>query len=227
MKVIIILGPPGSGKGTQAGLLADKLKLYYFETSKLLEAAFQEAKKGDFAKGGKEKYDLLAERKKWEKGELNSPPFVTHLVKQEIRELYSRGQNLVLAGSPRTLYEGEHIIPLLKKLYGAKSIKVLLLKIGIKESIWRNSHRRLCQLFRHPILWTQETAKLKHCPLDGSRLVRRKLDKPNVIRVRWQEYQERTLPLVKFFREEGLEVKEVNGEPSVAEVFESILKTLE
>ena len=54
--VIILLGPPGSGKGTQAGLLADKLGLYYFETSKILEKSFKLSKKQKFIKVAGKKY---------------------------------------------------------------------------------------------------------------------------------------------------------------------------
>jgi adenylate kinase len=224
--VIILSGPPGSGKGTQAGLLAEEFNLYYLETSKILEETFQKAKKGEAVKIGKKRFDLLAEKKLWQKGILCSPPFVSHLIKKKIKELFKTDQNLVLAGSPRTLYEGKEIVPLLKKLYGKKNIKIILITLSLKESIFRNSHRRICQLFRHPVLWNKETKNLTLCPLDGSKLTKRTLDKPRVIRVRWQEYQERTFPLVDLFKKQGLKVKKVNGEQSVAKVFQSILKVL-
>ena len=89
-----------------------------------------------------------------------------------------------MTGSPRTLYEGKRIIPLLKKLYGTKNIKIILIKVSAEESIFRNSHRRICELMRHPILYTKETIKLTRCPLDGSKLIRRKgLDDPETIKV--------------------------------------------
>ena len=55
-QVIIIIGPPGSGKGTQAELLAENLNLYHFETSEIIEKNLAEAKKGDFVKVGDKKY---------------------------------------------------------------------------------------------------------------------------------------------------------------------------
>ncbi|MDI6591400.1 MAG: nucleoside monophosphate kinase [Patescibacteria group bacterium] len=227
LKVIILMGPPGSGKGTQAELLSDRLSLYYLETSKVLEEKFKEARKGEYLKVKGKKYKILDEKKLWEKGILCHPPFVTHLVKEKIKELFKLGKNLVLAGSPRTLYEGREIIPLLKKLYGQKNLKIILLELTPRQSIWRNSHRRICQLMRHPILYTKETAKLKRCPLDGSKLIKRKgLDEPKTIKVRLKEYKERTFPLIEYFKAEGLNQKKINGGKSVEKVFKEILEAL-
>ena len=225
--VLILLGAPGSGKGTQAGLLADKLGLYYFETSKILEESFNLSQKQKFIKIAGKKYFYVNEKELWTKGSLCSSPFAGYLVKEKIKRLYGAGENLVMAGSPRTLYEGKDIMPFLEKLYGQKNIKIVLIQVSAAESIYRNSHRRICELMRHPILYSKETAKLKFCPLDGSKLIRRKgLDDPKTIKVRLNEYQERTLPLIQYFKESKLDVKEINGKGSVSKVFQSILKSL-
>lgn len=79
---------------------------------------------------------------------------------------------------------------------------------------------------RHPILYSKETKNLKLCPLDGSKLIRRKDDEPEVIKIRLKEYKERTFPLVKYFKERKLKVKEINGLGSVAAVFKRVLKAL-
>lgn len=224
-KVIILLGPPGSGKGTQANLLAEKLNLYYLETSKIIEAKIMEAKKGDYLIINGKKYDLSKEKKLWKKGKLCSPPMVTFWINQKIKELAKEGKGIVMAGSPRSLVEGRGEIPILKKEYGAKNIKVILINLPEKESIWRNAHRRICKLMRHPILFTKETEKLTRCPLDGSKLIRREgLDDPQTIKIRLREYKKRTLPLIRYFKDQGLEVKEINGHQSVEKVYQDILK---
>ena len=64
-QVVILFGPPGSGKGTQAGLLSDKLNFYYLETSKLLEERFRLAKKGEYVAVEGKKYFLHKEKKSW------------------------------------------------------------------------------------------------------------------------------------------------------------------
>jgi adenylate kinase len=228
MRIIILLGPPGSGKGTQAELLADKVSLDYLETAKIGEERIKKAKKGEYIKVDGKKFYFDEQRKLWERGKLWDPPFITYLIEEKIKEIYKRGRGIVFAGSPRTLYEGEKIIPLLKKLYGPKNIKIILLDISAKEAIFRNSHRRICQLMRHPILSTKkEFLNLKYCPLDGSKLMKRKgLDKPETIKVRLREYKERTLPLIELFKKQSLKVKKINGEQSVADVFKDILKAI-
>jgi adenylate kinase len=225
-KVVILMGPPGSGKGTQADLLAERLNLFHLETSKILEEKFREKTKGDILIEG-EKYSFLKEKKLWEKGKLCSPPFVTYLVIEKIKELKKARKNLVLSGSPRTLYEAERVIPVLEKLYGKKNIMCFFLDISPEETIFRNSHRRICELMRHPILYLKENEKLKRCPLDGSRLIKRgKLDKPETIRVRLKEYKERTYPVIEYLKKRKIKVKKINGSPPPAIVFENILKKL-
>lgn len=226
-QVIILFGAPGAGKGTQADLLSDKLGFFYFETSKALEKAFSSA-------GGKQEievegkiYAIKDEKIKWESGELNSPPFVAQLVEENIRNLFDEGKNIILAGSPRTLYEAEKIMPFIENLYGKANIKSFLLEIKADTTIFRNSHRKICELMRHSILSNPETENLTICPLDGSKLVRRKgLDNPETIKVRLKEYSERTMPVFDYFEKNGFAIKKINGERSVADVYEDILKSI-
>jgi len=225
--IIIIIGPPGSGKGTQATLLADKLGLYYFETSKIIEPKIMNARPGDYQIIEGKKYYLTEEKRNWETGRLWSPPFVTFWVMEKIKELAERGEGIVFAGSPRTLYEAKKIMPLLKKLYGKKNIKIILFTLSPKTSIWRNSHRRICELLRHPILYNEETKKLTKCPLDGSKLIKRgKLDNPETIKKRIKEYKERTLPIIDYFKKQKYQVIKISAAPPPAVIFKRILQTL-
>jgi len=227
-KVIILMGPPGSGKGTQAILLCDKFtNLYYFETSKILEEKFAEIKKEKEIEVEGKKYSILKEKKRWLKGELCSPPFVTFLVKEKIEELFREGMNLVLAGSPRTVYEAERIIPQIEKLYGKENIKIFLLEIPPEETIKRNSQRKICELMRHPIIFSPQTKNLKICPLDGSKLIKRKgLDDPKTIVKRIEAYQKETLPVIDYFKKRNYKVIKINGSPPPVKVFNEILKHL-
>lgn len=225
-QIIILLGPPGSGKGTQAGLLAEKLNLYHLETSKIIVANLLNIKKNDFVSVKGKKYFLAEELKLRETGKLMSSPLISFWVKNKIEKLAEDGEGITTSGSPRTLYEGKEVIPLLKKLYGKGNIGIILIKLSAKESIWRNSHRRTCELMRHSILYTKETIKLTKCPFDGSKLVIRKDDDAEIVKARLKEYKERTLPLVDYFKKEKIKVKEINGEQSVGAVFKDILKVI-
>jgi len=226
--VVIIIGPPGSGKGTQALLLADKLGLYYFETSKIIEEKIMNAKPGEYQVVNGEKYYLKDQKKIWETGGLCSPPLVTYWVKEKIKQLAKEDQGIVFAGTPRTLYEAGEVMPLLVKLYGKKNIQIILFTLSPKTSIWRNSHRRICELMRHPILYNNETKNLKKCPLDGSRLIKRKkLDDPETIRIRLKEYRRQTLPIIDYFQKQGFRVKKISAAPPPAVIFKKVLRELQ
>lgn len=230
-QIVILFGPPGAGKGTQAELLSDKLKLYQFDTSKLLEENFKKAEELSadsperFVDVDGEKFDILNEKKIWLTGKLCTPAFVTHLIKEKVRGLAAQDYSIIFSGSPRTVYEASKEIPLFKELYGAENIKAFYIKISPEQTIFRNSHRRICELIRHSILFNKETEPLTVCPLDGSKLVKREgLDDPETIKVRIKEFQERTYPITDVFKKEGIKVTEINGEQTVSKVFEDISK---
>lgn len=232
-QVIILFGPPGAGKGTQSELLSEKMRLYLFETSKMLEREFRNAEKMPadsperFVEIEGEKFDVLNEKEIWKKGELCSPPWVTYLTVKELKRLHDDGDNIILSGSPRTVYEAEREMTVLEELYGKENIKIVLIEISAEVTIFRNTHRKICELMRHSILFNKETEKIKLCPLDGSKLVKRKdLDDPETIKTRLVQYKERTLPLFEYFKNNDFNVNKINGEGSVAKVHEEILKIL-
>lgn len=224
--IVIIFGSPGSGKGTQSELISSSFNLHTFETSKLLEYEFNNSNDDNFFEVDGEKFYIKDEKKIWETGGLCSPPFVTQLVLKEIRRLHSEGKGIVFSGSPRTIYEGEKIAPVLKELYPNK-IKVILLDVSAEDAIHRNSNRRICTLMRHSILFSEETKHLKFCPIDGSELKRRKgLDDPETIKVRLIEFRKRTMPLLDFFNNNDLPVNKIDGADTPVNVFNNIVKVL-
>ncbi len=232
-KVVILFGAPGAGKGTQSELLAEKMGLYLFETSKILEREFKKAEnlpddsKDRYIEIDGETFDVLKEKELWKKGVLNSPPWVTHLVINEARRLAEQGENIIFAGSPRTLYEAEKVIPTLEELYGKENIKIVLIEIDAETTIFRNTHRKICELMRHSILFNNETKNLTTCPLDGSNLITRKdLDDPETIKIRLKEYAERTLPMVEYFERNNLEVKKINGQQTPSNAHKDILEAI-
>lgn len=233
-QVIILFGPPGAGKGTQSELLTEKFGLFSLESSKVIEREFKKFEKikknspERFVECFGEKLDMFVEMENWKKGILTSPPFATTLIMKEIQKTFDEGENLMMSGSPRTVYEAEREMPLLVKLYGKENIKIGLIEISAKTTAWRNSNRKICELMRHSILFNNETKTLTMCPLDGSKLVRREgLDDIETIKTRLVQYEERTLPLLDYFKKENFVVHRISGEGSVAEVHEAILKVIE
>jgi len=224
-QAIILLGAPGSGKGTQANLVGEKLGLYHLETSKLLEQEFNNPKQG-FVEIKGNKYFFKKERELWETGKLCSLPFVFFLIERKIKELTKEARGIVFTGSPRKVTEAEILIPFLEEIYGRDNLKILFLELSLEQSVWRNSHRKICQLMRHSILYNEETAKLKLCPLDGSKLIKRELDRPEIIEKRFKVFEQETLPIIDHLEKNNFTVGRINGEQSVANVFSDILRKL-
>jgi adenylate kinase len=226
-KIVILFGPPGAGKGTQAELLADKTGYYHLESSKVIEHCFNtENPEKVFEIEGKS-YKVADEKEIWLSGKLNNPPFVVNLLVEKIKELAEQEKSIIFSGSPRTVYEADIEAPLLIKLYGLENITFFMLDIKPETTIHRNSNRRICELVRHSILFTKETEHLTLCPLDGSKLVRRGLDDPKVITKRLEEFKERTYPIAADIEKQGIKVHKINGEPSVAQVHENIMSFIE
>jgi adenylate kinase len=226
-KAIIILGAPGSGKGTQANLLAEKFGFYHLETSKLLEKLFRLGEKQESVDVDGKKYYFRDEKKLYDEGKLCDPPFVFFVMQEKIKEILDGGEGVILSGSPRTLFEAEKMMPFLERLCYKDNIKVFFLALNLEQSVWRNSHRRICELMRHSILYTEETKKLNFCPLDGSKLGKRELDDPAMIEKRFGVFEKETIPAVEYIKKNGFDFHEINGLKSVAGVFADILKSLE
>jgi len=225
-KVIILIGPPGSGKGTQANLLAEKFDFYHLEMSKTLEESFKNKKNKKIVRINGKNYSFKKEKQLWEQGKLCSPAFVIYLIKDRVKILFEEKKGIIFSGNPRTLEETQEILPFLEKLYGKLNVKIFVLGLTIKESVWRNSHRRICELMRHPMVYNNETKKLSLCPLDGSKLIVRTLDKPEIIKKRYQIYEQETLPLVSYAKNQKFKVININADQSIANVFDNILKKL-
>lgn len=217
--VIIIYGPPGSGKGTQAQRVAEHFSFEHFDTGQILEQTVHDPTKQD---------DPIIQREKklFDEGILCTPEWVTEVVRKAIKKFHSQEKGLIFSGSPRTVYEAENLVPLLEELYSPENIFIIRLLIRPETSIFRNSHRRVCQKCGQPLFYTPENEKLTQCPLCGGKLVRRTLDDPEDIKVRLKEYENRTKPVFKFMEEHGYQIIKIDGEPSIKEVTKSVLEKL-
>jgi adenylate kinase len=215
-QIVVFIAPPGAGKGTQAELLAQKFGFYQLETSKIIEQKFKEADPNDAR--------LQEEKKRWLAGELTDPHLVVDWFCEKIHALVDEGQSLVLSGSLRTLYETEKMLPVLDDLVGQDNLKIFHITLSEEESIKRNVGRRICEKNRHPVPNFPEYKDTTVCPWDGSRLVKRALDKPDIIKERYQVYKKETEPVFNYLEKQNHEVITINGEQSIEKVSEDILK---
>ena len=216
---VMVIGPIGSGKGTQAELLAERFGFFNFETSKIIEEKIKNAETTDEV--------MMREKNNWETGILNTPELVKQWVLEKIEELHKQGSGIVFSGSPRTLEEAEAELPVLESLFGKENIKVINLQLDEHRSIERNSTRRICKKNRHPIPNFPQFQNITTCPRDGSELVTRELDTPEVIKVRYQEYLNRTTPVLDFLNQRGYKIIEINGDQFIEKVFSDILEKLD
>ena len=219
-KVIILYGPPGSGKGTQANLLANKFDMVHFDTGKFLEAMVH-------APENQKNPIIKRERKLFDSGILMTPSFVLKMVKEEAGHIHEADYGIVFSGSPRTTYEVEGLMPLLIKLYGKKNIYVFVLEASAELSVKRNSNRLMCKFCGYGLLSAYyPTKNPKHCPVCGGPFYKRTLDNPATIRVRLKEYAERTEPIFGFIKKLGIKVVRLDARPAPYKVYERIEKIL-
>lgn len=224
MRAIIIYGPPGAGKGTQANLIADKFGYIHFDTGKYLESVITDP-------ANKDNQIIQREKELFDKGELLTSAWVLQVISDETRRIGAAGIGLVFSGSPRTMYEafGDELHDGLTKelvgYYSKENIFVFYLKSSPEVSLYRNSRRLVCSICGRPVLYFDHEAP-PQCGFCGGPLRKRSLDKPEIIKDRLKVFERDTLPIIDEFRKRGYNVVEVNGERKSFEVFQEIVEKL-
>jgi adenylate kinase len=226
-KLVILIGPPGSGKGSQALLLADKKRMNHLEVSKLLEKRFLYAKSEDTIKIGDKEYKLKEQERRWREGLLCEDAFVAKVIEENIEKLKEETEPILLDGYPRTNSQASLAFPFLLSLYGKEGIFVIYLDIGEEESLKRNIGRRVCSLMRHSIINIEETKGLTVCPVDGSSLEKRVMDDPEKIKIRLKKFREETVPAIEYMKDQGIKIVKIDGMGSISDVFFRVLKEVE
>lgn len=223
-KAIIIYGPPGAGKGTQANLLAGKFGMIHFDTGRYLEQVVHDPENQNDP-------EIKKAREIFDSGALVTPSFVLKIISQKTKEVSKSGFGIVFSGSPRTLYEAfgdennQGLISLLESEYRKENIIPIFLKIDPKVAILRNKNRKVCSVCGTAILYN-DIDQHKTCPLCGGELRTRIVDNPAVFETRIKEYEERTKPILSSLEKSGYEIMEIDGMPLPYKVFDEILKKL-
>ena len=193
---IILLGRPGSGKDTQAELLAKKFGLIHIISSKLIEKVLKSREKS--VKLERKIYNVAKERRHMHGGVLVNFNFVSDLINDEIRRVARSGKGVIMSASPRSKTEAKKELPLLHKLYGDK-VFIFHVYISPEEVYVRN-------LKRHR----------KDLPeLDTRKIIKKRLD----------AFNRYTLPVIRKFEKER-KIIEINGEQKIIKIHKDILKIL-
>jgi adenylate kinase len=210
---LILVGPPGAGKGTQAERLTEDFNLPYFATGNILRAAV-----ADGTQLGKKAKEYM------DNGDLVPDEVIIGVILDALKgEAASDG--FLLDGFPRTVPQADALGQALEEL-GRKLTAVLLIDVPDDEVVRRLSGRRTCVKAGHT--YHVEFDPPKHegvCDQDGSRLVQREDDREETIRRRLQIYHEQTEPLLAHYDAAGL-LRRFDGRRSAEEVHAHIRATL-
>lgn len=213
---IILTGVPGSGKGMQADLIADRLGLVHLDTGKILRAILHDGP-------GRNDSVLKRERELNNAGFLNTPSWVLAILKKKVAAMAKLGYGVVFSGSPRTMYEAGGLVPFLEKLFGKKNVYLINLRVPFTVAAKRNSLRLVCATCRRPLLLEFYPLKNpRHCPVCGGMLERRTDDDPLKFKTRTEEYQKRTLPILEYMKLRGYKIIKIDGTPPPYKVFQKI-----
>ena len=210
---LIFLGPPGAGKGTQAQRLRDDFHLPYISTGDML----REHVKNQTELGRKAKEYINS-------GGLVPDELVIAMLSERLQQ-DDTGDGFILDGFPRTIPQAEALDEELERL-GRRITAVLLIDVPDDVLVERISGRRVCVKAGHNYHVKYDPPKHDNvCDQDGSRLIQRDDDKPEVVRARLQTYHEQTEPLIGYYDERGL-LRRFDGTRSPDEVHGHIRATI-
>ena len=207
--ILVLLGAPGAGKGTQAEALTEKVGVAHVSSGDLLR------------KHRAEKTELGTQAQSFmDKGDLVPDDLVIKMVLGRLAD-ETGGAGVVLDGFPRTEPQA---VALDAALEGKGIDRVLYVKVPEDELVRRLGGRYNCRSCQRP--FPEEAAGSGICPVCGGELYQREDDRPEAVMNRLKVYEEQTAPLVSYYRSQG-KLVEINGMQNVEEVTSDLLKALE
>jgi adenylate kinase len=202
---LILFGPPGAGKGTQAQRLTTDFQLPFISTGDMLRANVKD--ETELGKQAKEYMDA---------GDLVPDGLIVAMAGERLTQDDAQ-DGFILDGFPRTIDQAKALDKQLSEL-GRRVTTALLIDVPDDEVIRRLSGRRMCVKAGHN--YHVEFDPPKHegvCDQDGSRLIQRDDDKPEVIENRLRVYHDKTKPLVEYYDDLGL-MRRIDGTREPADV---------
>lgn len=214
--IIIILGAQGSGKGTQAKMLMKRFGLEYISSGDLLRAR---KKKKDFT--GIKTGQVI------DQGIRIHTPVIFKMWMDKFEEFKKkpRFKGFIIEGSPRTVAEAELLELALDWYEWLENKKVIYIDISLKEAVWRLTKRRMCRKCGRIMPFVGQFRKMKKCDKCGGELFTRKDDNEKAIRKRLGWFKKEVMPVINYYKKRR-ELIKINGEQSIEDVFQDILKAI-
>ncbi|HDR05203.1 MAG TPA: adenylate kinase [Candidatus Marinimicrobia bacterium] len=210
---LILLGAPGSGKGTQADILKEKYEMEKLSTGDLLRNEV------------KARSDLgLNAQSYMDKGALVPDKIMIGILEKKVAQFEASGIGYILDGFPRTEPQAEALLAMLEN-YNAPLTAALYIEVADNVLIKRLSSRWTCKACLAIYNYPEGLPAGEKCTACGGELYQRDDDKPETIKYRLQVYQEKTAPLIQFFQNKKL-LLSVNGCGEVEEVAKRIIEIL-
>ena len=209
---LILLGPPGSGKGTQGETLQTDLDLPYYATGDILRAAVRE--KTDLGTLAKEYMD---------RGDFVPDDVIVGVIAERIVK-HEAEDGFILDGFPRTVGQAEALDEKMAEL-GRSLTAAILIEVSDDEIVRRLGGRRTCPNGHIFHVEFDSPEKEGICDVCGEPLGIRDDDKPEVIRHRLAQFKEKTSPLVGYYEDRGL-LERIHGEKPPEDVGEDIRAVL-
>ncbi len=210
---LILLGPPGAGKGTQAKKLYADYKVPQISTGDILRAAIQSG-----SELGKKAKPIM------ESGALVPDELVVGIIEERLKEADAKS-GFVLDGFPRTIPQAEALEKMLSKA-GRKVDLVVSFEVPVEQLIERQSGRRSCPKCGTIYHVTSNPPKRAgFCDKDDTGLVQRSDDAPEKARTRQEVYIRDTAPLKAFYEKKGLLVQ-LDGVGSPEGIYAELKKTV-
>jgi len=211
---LILLGPPGAGKGTQAQLIVDRYHIPQISTGDILRAAVKEG-----TPLGKQAKAFM------DQGQLVPDEVIIGIMNERLRGP-DCDSGFILDGFPRTIAQAEALQTILPKI--GKSIDhVINIDVDSEELVRRLTGRRTCQncgaMFHILFHMPKQEGMCDRC---GGTLYQRDDDKEETIRTRLKEYQRQTAPLIEYYQVKNL-LRSIRGVGSQGQIFESIAHQLD
>jgi adenylate kinase len=209
---IILFGPPGAGKGTQANYIADYLSLYKISTGDLLRKEIQSK-----TELGKKIKSLI------NKGSFVSDQIINDLV-ENILSTKSINNRLIFDGYPRNLPQARNLDLLLKK-HEQKILCVFSLSVNKKTIIKRIVGRQVCSKCGKIFNEFFQPSTLKNHSCGDTYLSKRSDDNEKIIISRFDTYINKTLPILEFYKKQKL-LYEINGEAEISAIYKEIMRII-